>query len=208
MSASEKAETILLIAKRLLKWAAIALLTVMGGVGGILGYEHYQEFERNKPRQLTAYAGVALGDSVAQVRYALGDPESFFEATEKGASNEWIEFPRVFKVGDAESERLLTLSTEWRYSDQPTITSVGFDKAGGAVTAISCYSSSVYACPALLGLRDGDTEEDVLEHLGPPASASIENGRKTMRYPQYNLKLSLEQKKIFMLEVTRSAGER
>lgn len=207
MSASEKAETILLIAKRLLKWAAIALLALMGLVGGFLGYEHYQEFLRNKPRQLTDYAGVALGDSVAQVRYALGDPESFFEATEKGASNEWIEFPRVFKVGDAESEKLLNLSSEWRYSGQNTVTSIGFDKAGGAVTAIACYSSSVYACPTLLSLQDGDTEEAVLEHLGPPASESIENGRRTMRYPQYNLNLGLERKKVFMLEVTRSAGE-
>lgn len=201
MSANEKAEAFLIVVKRLLKWAAGLFLLLCGAVAALIGYEHYKDYERNKPRLATKYAGVALGDSAAQVRYALGDPVALLR--EPGSGEPWTKFGWVMTPEGAEKAELFDKATSWRYLiERDTLITVRFDRPGGAAISLECNSSSTYSCPEIFGLRDGHTEEAVREHLGTPDAERLKDTTKTLQYSRYNLTLSLEKKRVYQLIVS------
>ncbi len=85
---------------------------------------------------------MSLGDSTAQVRYALGQPTEFllWDTDPKG---EFAEFPEVVKFGSPEKGHLIGTSKGWLYSQSAgNRLVIDFDKAGGVVTEVSCYSDS------------------------------------------------------------------
>jgi hypothetical protein len=207
MSANEKAEAFLIVVKRLLKWAALALLAAAGLIGALYGYERYQESQRNKPYLLTSYAEVKLGDSAEQVRYALGHPPTFlYKGDETKTGNPFDQFLEVVKSDDLSKAHLLKESKVWQYPGRTnTEISVTFDKPGGVVDSIACYSQGSYSCPSVFGIEDGTSEDAVLEHLGKPDAEKLDQAAKVMRYNRYNLTLYLVKKQVYMLEVTAPA---
>jgi len=206
MSANVKAEAILIVIKRILKRTGFVLL---GGVVLIVifsSYDEFQRYQRDKPRLVTEYAGVSLGESTEHVKYAIGNP-SQIEHKGEGDSTKDQNAGRgpVLKV-DGTNGHLISTSKEWMYSIGQNLITVEFDKPGGGVVSVSCFSFMSYVCPEIFGIRDGTDEKYVLDRLGKPDSEVLEDARKVLRYNRYNLTLYLAMKKVYMLEVTASSG--
>lgn len=206
MSANEKAEAILIVVKRLLKWVLVGVLAWAALVASLIGAEQYERWQRNKPRLLTEYADIKLGDSPQQVRYVLGQPVEYL-VTKEEVGNPWSKFPRVVKPEEDQDGSLLSQSKTWQYpTRRDTRIDVEFDKPGGIVVSVSCYSDSIYSCPEVLGLRDGTDEDEVLEHLGAPTTEELRGASKVMRFNNLNLTLYLVKKKVYMVEVSLPAS--
>jgi hypothetical protein len=198
MSANVKAEAILIVIKRVLKWIGFALLA--GVVLAIIfsSYDEFQRYQRDKPRLLTEYAGLKLGESQEHVKYVLGNPPEFLVF---GAKDD----PRVILTKDKNEGHLIAQSDVWFYPDQQTTKTIEFDKPGGVITSISCISQTTYGCPEIFGIRDGTDEDHVLKHLGNPDAEVFRDSAKVLRYNRYNMTLYLTKKKVYMLEVTASS---
>lgn len=157
---------------------------------------------------MTSYAEVKLGDSAEQVRYALGHPPTFLHKSEETKTgNPFDEFLEVVKSDDPAKAHLLKQSNVWQYPGRTsTEISVTFDKPGGVVDSVACYSQGSYSCPSVFGIEDGTSEEEVVEHLGKPDAETLDQAAKVMRYNRYNLTLYLVKKQVYMLEVTAPAS--
>lgn len=202
MSANVKAEAILIVIKRILKWIGLVLLAGGALIALYLGYEEFQRYQRDKPRLLAEYSGITLGESPEHVKYAIGNPSRIEHKGEDASpKNQSEERGAVLKVDD-KNEHLISKSKEWMYSIGQNLTTIEFDKPGGSVVSISCFSFMSYVCPEVFGIRVGTDEKDVLNHLGKPDAEILEDARKVLRFNRYNLTLYLTKKKVYMLEVT------
>ena len=113
MSANVKAEAILIVIKRVLKWIGFVLLA--GVVITIIfsSYDEFQRYQRNKPRLLTEYAGLKLGESTEHVKYALGNPSRIHHKGEGDSTRtQTQEFGSIVEVG-VKNEHLISKSKEW-----------------------------------------------------------------------------------------------
>jgi hypothetical protein len=194
MSANETAEAILIVIKRLLKWVAIAALLVMVVLGTVLGYDHYEQYQRKKPRLATEYAGVKLGETRQQLLYALGEPVQI----------ELSDMPRQEHVA-GEREKLMAASAWW-YSirTNPAVQRIAvFGKESQSVSLIVCFSDGYADCPELFGLRDGSREEEVLEHLGPADKEEVTDSIKVLVYNKLNAQFYLRQKVVYGVQVAK-----
>lgn len=203
MSASETAEAFLIVVKRLAKWALWALLTIALLLGLVLGGVWLKDKWDNRPYPLTKYANVALGDSREQVRYALGAPETFIAARQPGDADE-NQDPKVITAADNPLGFEAMESPGWLYENTRHRITVAFDPKTHKVIWIGCYSQGSYECPSVFGLNDGDTEDELFEHLGKPNSERLDGTVKIVRYDSYNLTFYLVKKKVYMLRVSKS----
>lgn len=206
MSVTQSAEAVLIVIKRLGKWALwlIAALAILGCLiaGGVWAWEYIA----NRPHAATRYADLNLGDPQKEVLYAFGPPPFFIDPTPvKDDGNVFSAFGRVVDSKDINETLTYNDSTVWMYSDKPRI-ELSFDKPGGRVVSITCFSEGSNSCPALYGLRTGSGEDDVLSQLGKPGSEKLEGVTKTMRYPQYNLVVFLEKRRVYMLKLSENAA--
>ena len=204
MSANQSAEAVLIVIKRLGKWVLwlIAALAVLGCL--IAGGYWTRDYIANRPHPAKRYADLNLGDTQKEVLYALGPPPAFIDFTPANDGNMFPGF-RVVDGKDVNEKVTYNSSTGWMYGDQRRI-DVDFDKPGGRVVSIACFSESSYLCPALYGLRTGSVEDDVLSQLGKPGSEKLDGVTKTMRYPQYNLVVLLEKRRVYMLKLSENAA--
>lgn len=204
MSANQSAEAVLIVIKRLGKWALwlIAALTVLGCL--VAGGMWTREYFANRPHPAKRYAELTLGDTQKEVLYALGPPPAFIDFTPVKDGNVTPGF-RVVDGKDVNEKVTYNNSTGWMYGDQQRI-DVDFDQPGGRVVSIACFSESSYSCPALFSLQTGSGEDDVLSQLGKPGSEKLDGVTKTMRYPQYNLTVLLEKRRVYMLKLSENAA--
>lgn len=207
MTAAESAEAILIVLKRLGKWGLwlLAGLAVLFAVA--LGWVKGKEYIDNRPHRALRYAEIGIGDAQKEVLYVLGPPPHFIDpAPPANDGNPFSKFGRVVDGKKPEEKVTYADSREWLYTGHDWRTDIGFDKPGGRVTSVACYSKSSYSCPSLYGIRDGSNEDDVLAQLGKPASEELDGVTKTVRYPQYNLTLYLEKRRVYMLKVSEEAA--
>lgn len=204
MSAAQSAESVLIVIKRLGKWALllIAGLVVLGCL--IAGGIWTRQYIANKPHSATRYADLSLGDTQTEVLYALGPPPAFIDPT-PAKDGDVFPGPRVVDGKDVNEKVTYNNSTGWMYGDERRI-DVDFEKPGGRVVSIACFSKSSYSCPALYGLQDGAGEDDVLSQLGKPVSEKLDGVTKTLRYPKYNLAVFLEKRRVYMLKLSENAA--
>jgi hypothetical protein len=201
MSASETAEAFLIVVKRLAKWALWALVVVSVLFGLVLAGVWLKDRWDNQPYALTKYANVTLGDGREQVRYALGAPEEFVAAREPGDTDENRDAKIITSADDPLDLKVME-SPGWIYEKTRHRITVAFDPKTHKVTWVGCYSQSVYECPSVFGLNDGDDEDEVLEHLGKPDGERLDGTVKIIRYDKYNLTLYLTKKKVYMLRIS------
>lgn len=207
MTAAESAEAFLIVVKRLTKWALWLLAGLAVLVALALGWVKGKEHIDNRPYRAVRYADIGIGDAQKEVLYVLGPPPHFIDpAPPANDGNPFSKFGRVVDGKKPEEKVAYTDSKEWLYTGYQRRTDVGFDKAGGRVTSVACFSESSYSCPSLYGIRDGSTEDDVLSQLGKPTSEELDGVTKTVRYPQYNLTLYLEKRRVYMLKVSEGAA--
>ena len=98
MNSQDRAEAIIIVIKRLLKWLFFVFLCICLIVLLFLAYEKYVDYEDTKPKLLTGLSGIELGHKLSDVLFknngfekkpidkdnSLGD--SLYENSETGAS--------------------------------------------------------------------------------------------------------------------------
>ena len=127
----------------------------------------------------------------SDVVYALGKPD-YTRADDQG---EW-------KQGEPGNDR------DWLYTS--LLMRVRFDPQTGFVTSLSCQEDHPLAkesCPANLGVRVGDIEDDLYDVLGAPSSEYLlADGRKVMRYQDIGHDYVLEQFEVKSVRVYPDNG--
>ncbi|WP_143283462.1 hypothetical protein [Burkholderia pseudomallei] len=171
------------------------LIVPLAGASALWAYRAYT----NRPVPQTSYYGVSLGMNKDEVTYVLGRPSNVIAPGNPFGKNWWDQvslliptdkLPDGKKVGDYQS---------WSYDGPPRI-DVGFDKDNGKVISVSCYASTRH-CRSILDVWNGTSEKSVIEILGKPGTARIDDVKKIMDYPKLNVTLYLEKGEVYMLEV-------
>lgn len=204
MTAAESAEAILIVIKRLAKWA-LTLVLGMVLLGFVLWLGKYGvDWYQARPYAGTKYLGVSLGDSRDEVYYALGQPNDVLAADDSQQDGPWKHY-RLVPVKDIPSPRTPKDYAEWVYApSNASRWDIDFSP-DGKVRGIGCYSVGSYGCPALYGVRDGATEDEVRAQLGSPAREELDGVTKRMRYPAFNVTIFLEKRRVYRLRLSQGA---
>lgn len=207
MTASESAEAFLIVIKRVGKWMLLLIVGVAILVFGSLGWLEFNDYLEKRPFKATKYADVSLGSSYDEVIYILGPPPHFLspKASIKYSNLASSDDPVVETENSTEKSNY-SESSEWLYTENLKRIDIALDAPKGRVKSIACYSESAYFCPGIYGIHDGSSEDDVLSHLGKPASEVIDGTAKIIRYPQYNLTLYLTKRQVYMIKISKNAS--
>ena len=142
------------------------------------------------------YAGLRLGITMDETTYVKGVPTHVYEDQE----GEWKGFHKVIDIKELEKEKKTEDYNEWGYQNTAYRIDLTFDK--NKLIVIECYSEDKRErCPALGGIRDGDSEQQLVQKFGRSDTASIEGLTKTVRYPNIGAFFYLTQETIYMLGI-------
>jgi hypothetical protein len=163
----------------------VVVLLIFGGLitlaaGGIYSWI---QFRHLKSKQ-TEYAGLRLGMTMAEAKYVKGIPDFVVDNTPIRTSN-------------LDEGKKIEEYRDWRYADS-TLQLV-FNDDNNLLGAIACSSAS--ACPEILGITIGDSEQQLLSKLGQPSTAKIDGLVKEMNYSSLGVLVDLRQQKIFMFGI-------
>ena len=140
MSASETAEAILIVIKKLLKWAGVVLLGIAALSVIVWAVTWgYGEWE-GRPQLVTQLMGIRIGDRESDVVFKLG---------------EFRQLPRTDK--DIREGETVYASEEHRIS---------FAEKGGTIFIVQYSCKTDYDYGELNGIRCGNTGEDILRRFG------------------------------------------
>lgn len=113
------------------------------------------------------YAGLHLGMTMAEVKYAIGYPEEVLEPDAE-TTGEYKGFQKLTAVNELKEKQVEDYS-EWSFSRSFGYIQATFDKQNKKLIAVECYSQKREgACPAIYGIKDGDTELSVLQRFSTP----------------------------------------
>lgn len=142
----------------------------------------------------TQYWGIKLGLPATEVLYMKGSPENVF--SEPDAQK----FKEVLQVSKLPTGKTVHDYREWSFSQSRTRYDVAFDK-GMRVVAIQCYSSDkLYNCPEIAGIRDGSSEEQMINRFGQGES-KITGLTKRMNYDAQGVYFYLEKEVVYLVGV-------
>jgi hypothetical protein len=189
----------------------------LGGVAGVRWLEH-------RPRRLTSYQGVSLGDSKAVVEYKKGEPETVEDDPPVPQSPDYNPFRHLYTVAADQGQvnaipngKSLKDFNLWSYSyglkDPSTGTKlldIGFDKATHLVDQIECFSDEPVQnfCDLDFGIDVGLSEQKTRNILGKPTTETLVDGTKTMFFQKYDLILKLRKQIITNIYVTSLQADR
>jgi hypothetical protein len=154
----------------------------------------------------TDYKSISIGNKKSEVEYKLGIPTAVLKEPE--ANDPYYPDLIVYKVGGDElGANSLPKGddfTKYLYWVYPGPVTVQFDK-GGSVQSVDCTSLSIVkdACPPLLGMRIGDTEEHLSDVLGIPNYAKYDNTTKAVFYQKWGVEFILEKQKVYSMKMLR-----
>ena len=178
--------------------ASLVVIAIFFAVA-IWGYEKIT----NLPQRQTTYSDIDLGMKMLEVRYVKGEPSYVMLPTIKSgpyAGSAPIIESKNFKQGQLAENYL-----SWGYdaADKRSYVEVDFDSKTRKVDQITCYSEGFFNCPPLLGILDGDEEENVISRLGQPTHVAFETGSgvKRLTYTNLNVRYYLLKKRVYMLQV-------
>src|SRR3546814_136549 len=91
---------------------------------------------------------------------------------------------------------------EWSYQGYHHRIYVLFDSQKTAVIAVQCVSDhQLRSCPAIAGIADGDTEQEVVRKFGKPDSSKISGVTKNLYYSKIGVSFTLAQQRVYMLGI-------
>jgi hypothetical protein len=190
------------VARRSLIGFASIIAFVALGLSIMFVYENIQEI----PHRATAYADLRLGMSMAEVKYVKGYPTDVLENLGE-ESGDTKGFRRVIAVTELKNGQKVEHYATWEYAqtDQKHRIEVDFDNIG-TLNQIACFSQDTTNCPILFGIRDGTSENALLEKLGNPTNEEIDGVTKRIEYQQLGAWFYLEKKKVYMIGVVGNAA--
>jgi hypothetical protein len=183
--------------------ALVALIVLTGVV--ICGLYFWKQLPPTVSPQ-TEYAGIRLGMGPDEVLYINGSPPAVYGEAEK--EGKWRGFQPIIETKNLENGKLVQDYRVWSYEQSSNHIDVTFNPEKTAVVAIACYSIDRQGrCPSIGGVKDGDSELEVIRKLGTPGTSRIERGRDNMTtmefitYPKVGIELWLGKERVYMLGI-------
>ena len=143
-----------------------------------------------------------IGMVMDDVKYVKGVPDYVLGQIE--TEGDWKGSRPLLFVKDFEKGQKLEDYSMWGFQGLKSRIDITF--YGKRLIAIQCFSEDKRArCPAIGGIRDGDTEQAILQRLGTPDQTEIENdfdsgGAKQMRFSKGAF-FYLTREEVYMLGI-------
>jgi hypothetical protein len=179
-------------------WRRIGVGALVGGcligvvVGGIYAWNRLTPVSKQ-----TEYAGLRLGMTMDEIKYIKGVPTDALVGEETG---EWKDFEKIIAIDKLENGKKIEDYNDWPSEGVGRRIDLDFDKS--KLIRIRCYSGDKLGrCPPLGGIRDGDSEQQVVNKFGRSYTASIDGVTKKMWYSNIGAFFYLTQETVHMLGV-------
>jgi hypothetical protein len=183
-------------------WRKIALLSFVGTlVVGVLvvGLFFVSRYFLSLPSKQTEYAGLRLGMPMDEVIYADGVPDWVYEPTTEG---EWKGWDRIVETKDLEKGKRVQDYDRWSFTRVGSRIDVDFDKKTNELIAVECYSEDKQSrCPLIEGIKDGDSEQDLLSRFGKPSTSKLDGVSKTIDYLELGVRFILTKQQVYLLGI-------
>ena len=172
---------------------------IVGVIGVVAGGIYVWDRFRPVPKQ-TEYAGLRLGMTMDETKYIKGFPSQVYKELE----GERKGLRRMIALKELEKGKKIEDYNLWGYENTSYRIDLDFDK--NKLIVIRCYSGDkLERCPPVGGIRDGDSEQQVVKKLGQPFAASIEGVTKKMWYPDVGAFFYLSQETVYILGIKDTA---
>lgn len=187
------------------RFLTIALVAATSGALAIGCFTLLKTYINNISPQ-REFAGLTLGADQDEVLYSCGQPDYFLESTE--ISFDKNEKMKALKL--VENPTKASNYTYWGYRlteakfNAETAIDLVFDKETKLLIEITCTSLPMARlCPTLRGLKDGDSEEDIIRQFGKTSMAHIDKDShvKTITYDDIGVAFLLQKRKIYRLGI-------
>jgi hypothetical protein len=181
------------------------LRTLLPGCTRFCGLLRLGAFFSAKGHQ-TEYADLRIGMMPSEVVYVKGHPLNVLDEDvpwkPPSIRKPWDSDPIVRETKKLPDGKTINDYRFWIYDGYYHNITVEFNNERKAVIAIRCFSSDKLSrCPALAGVKDGDSEEEAIRKLGSPGDQSIKGVTKSILYPELGIKLYLTTRQVYMLQV-------
>src|SRR5262245_20197615 len=175
---------------RALCFAALTITCLVAVVaGGIYAWSRFAILFFKQ----TEYAGLRLGTTMAEAKHVKGVPTTVLEVEQTG-------WKTMIAIDELEQGKEIEDYNEWSYEGIGHRIALVFDK--NKVIAIECYSEDrLGRCPALGGIRDGDSEQELFRKFGHRNTISVHGFRKMVQYPNVGAVFYLAQETVYMLGI-------
>lgn len=186
--------------RRIVKQTALVLvgLIFLGVIAGA-GFYAWEQVPI-RIQQQTEYASVRIGMSPDEVKYVKGYPPQVLGPVE--TEGDWMEFKPVIETKNIEKGKRVEDYEEWSYQGNKYYIVVQYDSQKATVIAVECYSEDkLNRCPAIAGVADGDSEQEVIGKFGQPDSFKISGVTKSLYYSQIGIFFNLTQERVYMLGI-------
>ena len=187
--------------RRIIKRTAFICLglIILGAALGIGAY-YWDQLPQKVGRQ-TEYAGLRLGMTQDEVMYVKGYPPSVL--AEEVQDPQWKGFYTVVDTKKLEKGKRVIDYRHWSYEQGKHNINVTFNAARTAVVHLQCFSDDrLYRCPLIGGIRDGDSEKEVVRKLGNPTASKIDGVAKTLTYRDLGIEFILTKEQVYMMSIS------
>jgi hypothetical protein len=164
---------------RIVRRSALALVALIVPTDVVIGGLYFWKQRPPTISPQTEYAGIRLGMGPDEVLYINGSPPAVYGEAEK--EGKWRGFQPIIETKNLEKGKLVQDYQVWSYEQSSNRIDVTFNPEKTAVVAIDCYSiDRQRRCPSIGGVKDGDSELEVIRKLGTPGTSRIERGLDNM----------------------------
>jgi hypothetical protein len=184
------------------------ILMLIGAVS-VAGWWSYRIIA-DRPQWQENYSELALGMTMKEVEYVKGIPIAVLAPVNMQTNNPWDRFPGVIFSKDFKSGQQAEDYLAWEYLLPRGASRIDadFDQNTRKLKSVECYTDGAYAiwaaCPPLLGVRYGSSEDDVISLLGQPSKQTIDGVSKRMEYRSLNAYFYLMRKKVYIMGIGKS----
>jgi hypothetical protein len=181
---------------RIVRRNALALVALIVLTGVVIGGLYFSKRLPPTISPQTEYADIRLGMGPDEVLYINGSPPAVYGEAEK--EGKWRGFQPIIETKNLEKGKLVQDYRVWSYEQSSNRIDVTFNPEKTAVVAIACYSiDRQRRCPSIVGVKDGDSELEVVRKLGTPGTSTME----FITYPNAGIELWLGKERVYMLGI-------
>jgi hypothetical protein len=187
-------------------WILLAIALVASA--GLWAFHSYERLGD----QLSALAGITLGDTRGEIRYKRGVPPVVYGGQDDGQGSATRAY---YTDRETDPSNALPEGADingyrtWSYDSGPSPNAhlnITFDTATGRTSRIDCIDQldpPTSFCPPLVGIGISDPEVRVTSILGKPTRQSIDDhsGVKTIIYDDLGLVFLLAQQHVYGISV-------
>ena len=132
-----------------------------------MGLAGFYVWKRSFPIVQTGYWGLRLGMSMEEVQQVKGKPDVVYEVGDDGFDH------FIFKDDEAKKNRSDEEFNRWSYWPPKSVRfDIDFDEDKHGLMEVMCVSSEFVQhsrCPAIEGIKIGDSREQIIRTLGEPS---------------------------------------